>query len=106
MILAVAAVLSIIYVGKLILVVVLISILLSFVLAPVVDLLVQFSSSTCLWAPLSQWLSLVGGLGAASYAFLQPRARLHAGTPAVQGQNSGHGAVKIREQAEQIEQHH
>ncbi len=41
-ILASAAVLCLIYVGKLLLVVILVSILLSFVLAPIVDLLVRF----------------------------------------------------------------
>ncbi len=42
-ILAIAAVLTMLYVGKLILVIVLVSILIAFVLAPLVDLLTRFS---------------------------------------------------------------
>src|ERR1700753_3023939 len=67
LILASAAVLTLIYLGKLILVVVLISILLSFVLAPIVDALVQFNIPRAVGALLAVMM-LVGALGVASYA--------------------------------------
>ncbi len=65
-ILATAAVLTLIYVGKLLLVVILVSILLSFVLAPIVDLLVRFQVPRAMSALLAVGL-LVGALGLASY---------------------------------------
>src|SRR5450755_3471305 len=67
LILASAAVLSLIYLAKLILVVVLISILLAFVLAPLVDLLTKFQIPRGAGALLSVFL-LVAALGGASYA--------------------------------------
>ena len=66
LILAGAAVLSLIYVGKFILVVVLVSILLSFVLAPVVDFLTRFQIPRGLGALIAVVL-LVVAIAAGSY---------------------------------------
>jgi predicted PurR-regulated permease PerM len=66
LILAAAAVLTLIYIGKFVLIVVLVSILMSFVLAPVVDFLTRFQIPRGLGALISVVL-LVAALLAASY---------------------------------------
>jgi predicted PurR-regulated permease PerM len=101
-ILASAAVLTLIYVGKLILVVVLISILLSFVLAPLVDLMVRFQIPRAVGALVAVML-LVGALGAASYVSYSRALDFMHEVPKYKAKIQAMGA-KIREQAEQIQQ--
>jgi len=100
-VLASAAVLSLIYVAKLLLVVILVSILLAFVLAPIADFLVNLRLPRALGA-LVAVLLLVSALGAASYISYSraldftlqlPRYKEH-----IQAL-----VAKIRERAEQIE---
>jgi len=100
-ILATAAVLTLIYVGKLLLVVILVSILLSFVLAPIVDLLVRFQVPRAMSALLAVGL-LVGALGLASYGSYSRALEFMHEVPKYKARIQGMGA-KIREQAEQIE---
>ena len=100
-ILASAAVLTLIYVGKLLLVVILVSILLSFVLAPIVDLLVRFQVPRAMSALLAVGL-LVGALGLASYGSYSRALEFMHEVPKYKARIQGMGA-KIREQAEQIE---
>lgn len=101
-ILAAGTVLTLIYVGKLILVVILISILLSFVLAPLVDLMVRFQIPRAL-AALVAVLLLVGALGAASYVSYSRALDFMHEVPKYKAKIQGLGA-KIREQAQQIQQ--
>jgi predicted PurR-regulated permease PerM len=100
-ILASAAVLTLIYVGKLILVVVLISILLAFVLAPVVDLLVRFQVPRAFGALLAV-AALVCALGFASYGSYSRALDFMHELPKYKAKIQALGA-KIREQAEQIQ---
>jgi len=100
-ILASAAVLCLIYVGKLLLVVILVSILLSFVLAPIVDLLVRFQVPRAPAALLAVGL-LVGVLGLASYGSYSRALEFMHEVPKYKARIQGMGA-KLREQAEQIE---
>jgi predicted PurR-regulated permease PerM len=100
-ILASAAVLTLIYVGKLLLVVILVSILLSFVLAPIVDLLVRFQVPRAMAALLAVGL-LVGALGVASYGSYSRALEFMHEVPKYKARIQAMGA-KIREQAEQIE---
>jgi predicted PurR-regulated permease PerM len=100
-ILASAAVLTLIYVGKLLLVVILVSILLSFVLAPIVDLLVRFQVPRAMSALLAVGL-LVGALGLATYGSYSRALEFMHEVPKYKARIQGMGA-KIREQAEQIE---
>ena len=100
-ILASAAVLCLIYVGKLLLVVILISILLSFVLAPIVDLLVRFQVPRALAALLAVGL-LVSALGLASYGSYSRALDFMHEVPKYKARIQAMGA-QIREQAEQIE---
>jgi predicted PurR-regulated permease PerM len=101
-ILASAAVLTLIYVGKLILVVVLVSILLSFVLAPLVDLMVRFQVPRAASALIAVML-LVGALCAASYVSYSRALDFMHEVPKYKAKIQALGA-KIREQAEQIQQ--
>src|ERR1019366_4576752 len=101
LILAIAAVLTMLYVGKLILVVVLVSILIAFVLAPLVDLLVRFDIPNAL-ASLIAVLLLVCALGAATYlsynralSFMQELPQYKARIQQMMG--------GLREEAEQIQ---
>ncbi|MFZ0315229.1 MAG: AI-2E family transporter [Candidatus Korobacteraceae bacterium] len=100
-ILASAAVLTLIYVGKLLLVVILVSILLSFVLAPIVDLLVRFQVPRAVAALLAVGL-LVGALGVATYGSYSHALEFMHEVPKYKARIQAMGA-KIREQAEQIE---
>jgi len=101
-ILASAAVLTLIYVGKLILVVILVSILLSFVLAPLVDFMVRFQIPRAVGAMVAVML-LVGALGAASYVSYSRALEFMHEVPKYKAKIQALGA-KIREQAEQIQQ--
>ncbi len=100
-ILASAAVLTLIYVGKLLLVVILVSILLSFVLAPIVDLLVRFQVPRAVAALLAVGL-LVSALGVATYGSYSRALDFMHEVPKYKARIQAMGA-KIREQAEQIE---
>ncbi|MGA2903774.1 MAG: AI-2E family transporter [Candidatus Korobacteraceae bacterium] len=101
-ILASAAVLTLIYVGKLLLVVILISILLSFVLAPIVDLLVRVQVPRAVGALLAVAL-LVSALGLASYGSYSRALDFMHEVPKYKARIQTMGA-KIREQAEQIQE--
>jgi len=101
LILASAAVLTLIYLGKLILVVVLVSILLSFVLAPIVDFLVEFNIPKAVGAFAAVAL-LVIAIGGASYASYSRALDFMHQLPEYKEHIRELGA-KIREQAEQIE---
>ena len=101
-ILAAGAVLTLIYVAKLLLVVVLISILLSFVLAPLVDLMVRFQIPRAVGAMVAVLL-LVGAIGAASYVSYSRALDFMHEVPKYKARIQALGA-KIREQAEQIQQ--
>jgi predicted PurR-regulated permease PerM len=100
-ILASAAVLTLIYIGKLMLVVVLVSILLAFVLAPIVDLQVRFQIPRAAGSFVAVLL-LVGALGAASYVSYSHALSFMQEVPKYKAKIQGLGA-KIREQAEQIQ---
>ena len=100
-ILASAAVLTLIYLSKLILTVALISILLAFVLAPVADLLVRFNVPRGFSALLSVLL-LVSCLGFASYASYSRALDFAREVPKYKARIQELGA-KIREQAEAIQ---
>ncbi len=102
LILASAAVLTLIYVAKLLLVVVLVAILLSFVLAPIVDLLVRFQVPRAASALLAVAL-LVAALGAATYASYSRALDFMHEVPKYKARIGALGA-KIREQAEQIQE--
>lgn len=101
LILASATVLTLIYLGKLILVVVLISILLAFVLAPIVDGLVQFNVPRSVGSLLAVAM-LVGAILFASYASYSRALDFMHELPKYKARIQALGA-KIREQAEQIE---
>ena len=101
LILASAAVLTLIYLGKLILVVVLVSILLSFVLAPIVDFLVEFNIPKAVGA-FAAVAMLVIAIGGASYASYSRALDFMHQLPEYKEHIRELGA-KIREQAEQIE---
>ncbi len=101
LILASGAVLTLIYLGKLILVVVLISILLAFVLAPIVDALVQFNIPRAVGSLLAVAM-LVGALGLATYASYSRALEFMHQLPQYKAKIQALGA-KVREQAEQIE---
>ncbi len=94
--------LTLIYLGKLILVVVLISILLAFVLAPIVDALGSLSDIPGTLESLLAVLMLVGALGSASYASYSRALDFMQELPKYKAKIQGLGA-KIREQAEQIQ---
>ena len=101
LILASGAVLSLIYVAKLLLVVVLISILIAFVLAPIVDLQVRFEIPRAVGAFVAVAI-LVGALGFVSYASYSRALDFMHEVPKYKARIQGLGA-KIREQAEQIQ---
>jgi predicted PurR-regulated permease PerM len=101
-ILASAAVLTLVYVGKLILVVILISILLAFVLAPIADGLVRFQIPRAVGA-LFAVILLVSALGLASYVSYSRAVDFMREVPKYKARIQGLGA-KIREQADQIQQ--
>jgi predicted PurR-regulated permease PerM len=101
-ILATAAVLSLIYVAKLILVVVLISILLSFVLAPIVDLQVRFNIPRSFGSLVAVGL-LVGAICLAGYVSYSRALDFMHEVPKYKARIQALGA-KFREQAEQIQQ--
>ena len=101
-ILATAAVLSLIYVAKLILVVVLISILLAFVLAPIVDLQVRFNIPRSFGSLVAVGL-LVGAIVLASYVSYSRALDFMHEVPKYKARIQALGA-KFREQAEQIQQ--
>ncbi len=101
LILAIAAVLTMLYVGKLILTVILVAILIAFVLAPIVDLLTRFQVSNAFAAFLAVLL-LVIAAGAATYLsynraidFMQELPHYKANIQQLIG--------RFREEAEQIE---
>ncbi|HZP23677.1 MAG TPA: AI-2E family transporter [Terriglobales bacterium] len=100
-ILAGAAVLSLIYVAKLLLVVILISILLAFVLAPIADLLVRFQVPRAFGAFIAVML-LVLGLAAATYVSYSRALEFMQELPHYKAHIQALGK-KVREQAEQIE---
>ncbi len=102
LILAGATVLTLVYVAKLLLVVILLSILLSFVLAPIVDLLTRFNIPRGLGALLAVMM-LVIALGAASYLSYSRALEFMHEVPKYKARIQGLGA-KLREQAEQIQQ--
>jgi len=102
LILASGAVLTLIYLGKLILVVVLISILLAFVLAPIVDFLVQFSIPRAVGSLLAVAM-LVGAISLATYVSYSRALDFMHQLPQYKAKIQALGA-KVREQAEQIEQ--
>ncbi len=101
LILATAAVLSLIYVAKLLLVVILASVLLSFVLAPVADFLVRFEIPRAVGALVAVGL-LVGALGFASYASYSRAVDFMQEVPKYKAHIQLLGK-KIRERAEEIE---
>jgi predicted PurR-regulated permease PerM len=101
-ILATAAVLTLIYVGKLLLVVILVSILLSFVLDPLVDVLIRFQVPRAAAALLAVGL-LVSAIGLASYGSYSRALDFMHEVPKYKARIQAMGA-KIREQAQQIEQ--
>ncbi len=101
LILAIAAVLTMLYVGKLILSVILVAILIAFVLAPLVDLLTKFGVPNAL-ASLVAVLLLVIAMGTATYlsynralSFMQELPQYKARIQQMMG--------GLREEAEQIE---
>ncbi len=100
-ILASGAVLCLIYVAKLILVVILIAILLSFVLAPLVDLLAGFQVPRSAGSLMSVLL-LVFALGAASWVSYSRAMDFMTELPKYKARIHDMGA-KFREQADQIE---
>jgi predicted PurR-regulated permease PerM len=102
LILAAATVLVLVYVAKLLLVVILLSILLSFVLAPIVDLLTRFNIPRALGALLSVSL-LVVALGAASYLSYSRALSFMYEVPKYKARIQAMGA-KFREQAQEIQQ--
>jgi predicted PurR-regulated permease PerM len=102
LILATAAVLSLVYLAKLILVVVLVAVLLSFVLAPLVDLLADFHIPRGPGSLLAVFL-LVALLGGATYASYSRAVDFMQEVPKYKAKIQSLGA-KFREQAEQIEQ--
>jgi len=101
-ILAAAAILAMIYVAKVVIIVVLVSVLLSFVLAPLVDFLDRFQVPRGLGSFLAVLL-LVAFLSAATYASYSRAIGFMHELPTYKAkiQEMGRG---IREQAEQIEQ--
>ena len=101
LILAGAAVLSLIYVAKLILVVVLISILISFVLAPVVDFLARFAIPRGMGSFIAVVL-LVMAIAAASYVSYSRAMDFMYQLPKYKARIQQMMA-HVREQAEQIE---
>jgi predicted PurR-regulated permease PerM len=100
-ILATAAVLSLIYVAKLILVVVLVSILLAFVLAPIADFLNRFNIPRAAGALIAVFL-FIGALGFATYASYNRAFDFMHELPKYKARIRSMGA-KIREQADQIQ---
>jgi predicted PurR-regulated permease PerM len=102
LILAVGAVLTMLYVAKLILVVILVSILIAFVLAPLVDVLTRFNLPNAL-ASLIAVMLLVLAIGGATYvsysralSFMQELPQYKARIQELMG--------RVRAEAEQIEQ--
>ena len=102
LILAAATVLTLVYVAKLLLVVILLSILLSFVLAPIVDLMTRFNIPRALGALLAV-LMLVIALLAASYASYSRALAFMYELPQYKARIQALGA-KVREQAQEIQQ--
>jgi predicted PurR-regulated permease PerM len=102
LILAGATVLTLIYVGKFILVVVLISILMSFVLAPVVDFLTRFQIPRGLGSFIAVAL-LVAAIAAASYASYSRAMDFMTQLPTYKARIQQMMA-QVRERAQQIEQ--
>jgi predicted PurR-regulated permease PerM len=102
LIIASATVLTLIYVAKLLLVVILLSILFSFVLAPLVDMLTRFNLPRAVGALLSVSM-LVLALGAASYLSYSRALAFMYEVPKYKARIQALGA-KIREQAQEIQQ--
>jgi predicted PurR-regulated permease PerM len=100
-ILASGAVLTLIYLARLPLVVILVSILLAFVLAPIADLMVRFNIPRAVGSFVAVTL-LVGALGAASYVSYSRALDFVHELPKYKEHIKQLGA-RIREQAEQIE---
>jgi predicted PurR-regulated permease PerM len=101
-ILASAAVLTLIYIAKLILVVILVSILLSFVLAPIVDFLVRVQIPRA-FSSMIAVLLLVIALGAATYGSYSRALQFAHELPRYKARIQTLG-IKIREQAHEIQQ--
>ena len=102
LILAAGTVLTLIYVAKLLLVVILLSILFSFVLAPIVDLLTRVNVPRAVGALLSVTM-LVVALGAASYLSYSRALDFMYEVPKYKARIQALGA-KFREQAQEIQQ--
>ena len=102
LILAAATVLTLVYVAKLLLVVILLSILLSFVLAPIVDLMTRFNIPRALGALLAV-LMLVIVLLAATYVSYSRALAFMYELPQYKARIQALGA-KVREQAQEIQQ--
>ena len=100
-VLASAAILTLIYMAKLPLIVILVSVLLAFVLAPVADLLVRFQIPRNVGAFIAVTL-LVAGLGFAGYASYSRALDFMHELPRYKAHIQQLGA-KVREQAEEIE---
>jgi len=100
-ILAAAMVLMLIYMAKLILVVILISILISFVLAPVVDLLAQFQVPRGLGSFIAVFLLVVAAGGATYFSYNRALDFMHE-VPKYKAKISDMTGT-IRERAEEIE---
>ncbi len=101
LILAAAAVLTMLYIGKLIIVVILVSILIAFVLAPLVDLLVRFNIPNALASLIAVMILVIAGAAATylSYnralSFMQELPQYKARIQQMMG--------GLREEAEQIQ---
>jgi predicted PurR-regulated permease PerM len=102
LILAAGTVLTLIYVAKLLLVVILLSILFSFVLAPIVDLLTRVNIPRAVGALLSVTM-LVVALGAASYLSYSRALDFMYEVPKYKARIQALGA-KFREQAQELQQ--
>jgi predicted PurR-regulated permease PerM len=102
LILAAGTVLTLVYVAKLLLVVILLSILFSFVLAPIVDLLTRVNIPRAVGALLSVTM-LVVALGAASYLSYSRALAFMYEVPKYKARIQALGA-KFREQAQEIQQ--
>ncbi|MGC2108768.1 MAG: AI-2E family transporter [Candidatus Korobacteraceae bacterium] len=101
-ILAAAAVFTLIYVAKLILVVILLSILVSFVLAPLVDLMVRFDIPRAVGGLISVCLLVIALVGASYVSYSRALAFMYE-LPHYKARIQALGA-KFREQAAEIQQ--
>ncbi len=102
LILATGAALTLVYLAKLILVVILISILLSFVLAPLVDLMTRFQIPRAVGALISVLLLVIALCGATYVSYSRALSFMHE-VPKYKARIQDMGS-KLREQAEQIQQ--